>query len=584
MKRGHVVVLSFVLITFFYPLYGQDYQQTDHKSEEILIQNIHIIDVLSGEVQQQMDVFISDGTIIKVSPHDESIEKADGVEIINGEGKYLTPGLVDAHVHFFQSGGLYTRPDALDLRAIKPYETELAETWGNGTDFMARYLAAGITSVCDVGGPMKNYEIKEMADSLEKAPELFVTGPLISTYAPEALNGPDAPIIKVNTPEEARQLVLKQVPLNPAFIKIWFIVFPGQSPKASQAIVSATIKESHLHGIPVAVHATELETARLAVELGADILVHSVRDQEIDQEFVDLLLKNEVSYIPTLVVGQNYGKVFRNVPLVSEAEFMLANPMVLGSLFDLRHLPTSVVPSWLQRLSAMPDNSPKEMAIMSANLKKLYDAGVNVVSGTDAGNLGTQHASSFYSEWEAMEAAGLSQAQILKTSTYNAALMLGREERSGQVKAGMNADLVIWDVSPIAEGYHPGSIVSVSRNGQFFRPYDLISHSPEALAQRQLNAYNARNLEAFLACYHEDVQIFRFPEELLSEGKDVMAASYGPMFENTPSLHCELVSRTVIGDKVIDEESVDFGETEKLHAIAIYEFQDGLIKRVTFIQ
>ncbi len=583
MKR--VPVPTFILL-FISPflLFGQAAEETNKKSGETLVQNIHIIDVVSGQIDQHMDVFISDGVISSIVPHKESPAITEGTEVINATDNYLTPGLVDGHVHFFQSGGLYARPDALDLRAIKPYEEELKETWRNSTDFMARYLAAGITSVCDVGGPMRNYQVKEMADSLEKAPELFVTGPLISTYAPEALNGPDAPIIKVSSAEEARELVRKQLPFDPAFIKIWFIVFPGQSPKTSQAIVEATIQESHAHGIPVAVHATELETARLAVELGADILVHSVRDQEIDQAFVDLLLENEVSYLPTLIVGQNYSRVFKGDPLMSEIELMLANPFVLGSLFDLRHLPPSVVPSWLQRLSAMPDNSAREMAIMSSNLKKLYEAGVTIVSGTDAGNLGTQHASSFYTEWTAMEAAGLSHAQILKSSTYNAAVMLNREAESGQVKSGMNADLVIWDRSPLEEGYHPGSIVSVSRKGQFYTPDALISRSPEALAQRQLNAYNARNLEAFLDCYHEEVQIYRFPEVLLSEGKQAMAESYGPMFENTPSLHCELVSRTVIGDKVIDEESVDFGGAEKLHAIAIYEFQDGLIKRVTFIQ
>lgn len=550
--------------------------------QEKLIQNIQIIEVISGETKKNMDVLITDGMITKVVPHRESTDAVEGVEIIDGTGKYLTPGLVDAHVHFFQSGGLYTRPDAIDLRATKSYEEELIETWNNSPDFMARYLAAGITSVCDVGGPMRNYDVKAMADTMVKAPALYVTGPLISTYAPEALQGSDAPIIKINSAEEARQLVRQQLPHNPAFIKIWFIVFPGQSPTANQEIVEATIQESHSHNIPVAVHATELEIARLAVELGADILVHSVQDKLIDQEFVDLLLEHEVSYIPTLIVSQNYGRVLRNDPLLTDAEFMLANPFVLGSLFDLRHLPSHTIPSWVTRLAAMPDNSAREMAIMSSNLKTLYEAGVNIVSGTDAGNLGTQHASSFLSEWNAMKAAGLSHAQILKSSTYNAAVMLGTD--AGQVKPGFPADLVIWDHSPLDNGYHPGAISSIARKGHFYLPHELISHSPEALAQRQLNAYNARNLQAFLDCYHEEVQIFRFPETLLSEGKQAMADSYGPMFENTPSLHCELVNRTVVGNKVIDEESVDFGGAEKLHAIAIYEFQDGLIKRVTFIQ
>lgn len=564
---------------------AQSSQPISDQAERILIRNIHIIDVVSGQTEANMDVLLSTGIIQSVSPSKESETIEAGVEIIDGTGKYLTPGLVDAHVHFFQNGGLYTRPDAIDLRAIKPYEEELAETWTASEDFMHRYLAAGITSVCDVGGPMKNYDIRRLADSLAKAPEVYVTGPLISTYAPEALNTADAPIIKVTTAEEAREMVRKQVPFDPDFIKIWFIVFPGQNPEDNQELVRATIEESHLHGIPVAVHATQLETARLSVKLGADILVHSVQDKVIDDEFVELLIKNDVSYIPTLVVGQNYGRVFRGDPLMTSAEFTLANPFVLGSLMDLRHLPETAIPSWIRRLATMPDQSAQEMDIMSENLATLFDAGVNVVMGTDAGNLGTQHASSFYPEWDAMRAAGLSHAQILTSSTFNAARMLSKEAETGQVLPGMKADLVIWDTSPVESGPHFESIHYVFRRGiKFQAKTDLLPQTPEVLAQRQLNAYNARNLDAFLGCYHDSVQIYRFPEVLLSEGKEAMAKSYGPMFENTPMLHCELLNRTIIGDKVIDEESVNFGGDRNLHALAIYEFQDGLIKKVTFIQ
>ena len=73
----------------------------------------------------------------------------------------------------------------------------------------------------------------------------------------------------------------------------------------------ATIEESHAHKIRVAVHATELETARAAVEEGADVLVHSVTDKPVDDAFVRLLKEKHTILCPTLVVFERYGRTSR---------------------------------------------------------------------------------------------------------------------------------------------------------------------------------------------------------------------------------------------------------------------------------
>lgn len=97
--------------------------------------------------------------------------------VIDGTGKFLMPGMIDAHIHFFQSGGLYTRPDAVDLRKKVPYEKE--KTFGliNAADYMHRYLRLGITSVIDVGGPMSNFSIRDSVTKTTIAPNVLVTGP-----------------------------------------------------------------------------------------------------------------------------------------------------------------------------------------------------------------------------------------------------------------------------------------------------------------------------------------------------------------------------------------------------------------------
>ena len=107
---------------------------------------------------------------------------------------------------------------------------------------------------------------------------------------------------------------------------------------------------------------------------------------------------------------------------------------------------------------------------------------------------------------------------------------------------------------------------------------------PEKLVQQQLIAYNARNIEAFLEPYSDDVELYMFPNQLLGKGKNFMRKDYAEMFKNTPNLHCDIKNRTVLGNTVIDHEVVSgFGSTH-LEAIAIYEIKNDKIAKVYFIQ
>ena len=111
------------------------------------------------------------------------------------------------------------------------------------------------------------------------------------------------------------------------------------------------------------------------------------------------------------------------------------------------------------------------------------------------------------------------------------------------------------------------------------------NNSPEALAQRQLDAYNIQDLDAFLACYHDSVRVYNFPDQLRYVGKEKMEKTYGPFFENTPDLHCELVNRIVEGNTVIDHEKVTVNKNQPpFNAIAIYKIKEGKIAEVYFTQ
>jgi imidazolonepropionase-like amidohydrolase len=507
-----------------------------------------------------------------------------GIQVIDAAGKWIVPGYVDAHVHFFQSGGLYTRPDAIDLRAATPYEAEIATIRSRVDDVFARYLASGVTAVADVGGPMWNFDVRERSAASQRAPHAAVAGPLISTWRPPVLNdAADPPIIAATTADEARALVRAQIPRRPDFVKIWYVVRRGETPEQFLPVIRAVIEEAHAAGIRVAVHATGLETARAAVQAGADILVHGVEDREVDAAFVALLRERGVIYTTTLDVYGGYRRTFTQQPGFTEREYALADPRVMGTLGDLRHLPDAIVPERIRQLiGTTPQQAPLDTLLR--NLRAMRDAGVTIAMGTDAGNIGTLPGPSIYREFALMVRAGLTPREVLASATINGARLMGRADEIGLVARGRHADMVVLDADPLADVANLSRIALVVRGGHAWRQSELVPSTAADVVQRQLNAYNARDLDAFIATYHPDARLYDFPDTLLRQGHDALREVYGRLFTQVPALHAQVPRRIAMGDYVIDEEVVTgLPEGRTLNATAIYEVRDGLISRVWLI-
>src|SRR5207249_1680104 len=274
------------------------------RAEKISLVGGTVINPADGKVLPNATVVIDGDKIEHVS-----MGKQDAAALgkqIDCAGKFILPGYIDTHVHFFQSGDLFTRPDGADLNAVRPYKEEVTWIKSHLDDVFARYIRCGITSVVDVGGPMWNFEVRKKANAMEKAPRVAVAGPLISSVSREKLDLGDPPIVKIDTPEQAREFVRKLAEKKPDLVKIWYIVDKDHPVDSFRPIVRATVEESHGHKIRVAVHATELETARAAVEEGADVLVHSVIDKQVDNRFIELLKHKGTILCPTLVVFERY--------------------------------------------------------------------------------------------------------------------------------------------------------------------------------------------------------------------------------------------------------------------------------------
>ena len=552
-------------------------------SQTIIIKNVTLIDVKTGKAIPAQSVVIHNERIEMIGAVKKIKEPANAV-VIDGSGKFLMPGMTDAHIHFFQSGGLYTRPDVVDLRKKMPYEKEKAFGLNNAADYMHRYLRLGITSVIDVGGPFANFTIRDSVTKTTIAPNVLVTGPLFSIVEDDYF-GEDKPIEKVTSEKEVDALFAKMLPYKPDFIKIWYIADNVNPPKTNFPLVKYIADQTHKNSLKLTVHATELLTAQLAVEAGADILVHSVSDEVIPDEFVKILKDQKITYIPTLIVGTNYFKALSGNLPHHQQDLAWANSFAYGSLTDPEAMDTTTMPPVLKMLRkiGVPPSKNKADSIAAINLVKLAKAGVNIASGTDAGNISTMHASSFIQELEAMQKAGLTNAEILKASTINAAIGFGKEQQWGSIEKGKMADMILLEKNPLESLQHLNSINSVFKNGKMMNIDSIVVESPEAIVQRQLNAYNARNIDAFMDTYADDIELYDFPGKLSSKGKEEMRKDYADFFKNVNNLYCEIENRIVIGNKIIDKEKVRAGK-RTFHAVAVYEVEKGKIKRVTFIR
>jgi uncharacterized protein (TIGR02246 family) len=528
---------------------------------------------------------IADAVVLMAGDRIQAVGPRSQVEVpaeavtIDVKGKWIVPGLIDSHIHFFQSAGLYTRPDIIDLRAVRDYGQEQAALKQSRADLFRRYLVCGITAVVDMGGPFWNFDLRQEATSEPLAPRVAVAGPLVSTLARPQLDLGDPPIIQASTPARARELVAAQLARKPDLIKIWYIVLPDHDAAAAHQMMKATIEAAHAGKVRVAVHATELPAAKAVVEAGADILVHSVHDAPVDEALLDLMKARGTIYIPTLAVMDGYAEVLSGEIDLIDIEQRYGDPTVMASWTDLAAVQTAETAAVsAKRVVKMRARGP----MMSANLKRVVEAGITVAAGTDAGNIGTLHGSSLHHELELMVQAGMSNEAVLLSATRNAALVFAEKPAMGTLEKGKWADLLVLDADPLADIKALRRIHSVIKGGVPLEPNRLVEPNPASVVQEQVEAYQARDLERFLATYALDVVIIKHPGgKVVAQGREAMRPIYDKLFTSSPKLNIRILRRTVIGSTVIDEELVTgLAKRPYVRAAATYQVEHGLITKV----
>jgi imidazolonepropionase-like amidohydrolase len=383
------------------------------QSDLICFTGANIIDGSGSDVIRNGILIIQNGRVINVGS-EEHIDLPEDATIIDVSGKTIIPGIINAHGHVGDAkgieGGHYSTANIIDNLSI-----------------YARY---GVTTVVSLGGDKQEAEALRATNDtigMQRA-RLFIAGEVISG----------------ETPEEATAVVDKNHQMGVDFMKIRVDDNLGTAPKMSEEIYHAVIGRSHELGYKIATHMYYPEDARKLLEAGSDLLAHSVRDQLVDEAFIQLIEQKHTGYCPTLT------RELSTFVYGDTADFF-SDPFFTKE-YDRATIQPLLEPARQKQVrdSESAGIYKQQLPVAMQNLKTLSDHGIPIIFGTDSG-VPTRFIGYFeHLEMEMMADAGLTPMQILVSATKNAAEYLGLKDL-GTLAHGHHADFIVLDEDPLTD-------------------------------------------------------------------------------------------------------------------------------------
>ena len=369
-------------------------------------------------------IMVRNGRVAAVGPV-ASIAVPTGARRVDLGGRFVLPGLISTHVHVSDVTG----PEA---RAYTDENTK------RQLSVFARY---GITSVLSLGGeqaPAFTARLGQASVPLDRS-RIFLSGDIVTAATPDA----------------ARGQVARVAALKPDMIKIRVDDNLGTARKMPPEVFQAVIDEAHKRGLRVSAHIFYLDDAKALLRAGVDMIAHSVRDKDIDAEFIALMKAANVPYCPTLT-RELSTFVYESTPAFFDEPFFLteADPAMVARLKEPARQRVMEQSKSAQAYKAA-------LVVAERNLKAAADAGLLVVMGTDSGPFPERFQGYFeHVEMAMMAATGLTPAQVLRSATSDAARAL-RVSDVGTITPGAWADFVVLDRNPLEDIRNTRSIASV---------------------------------------------------------------------------------------------------------------------------
>ena len=415
-----ITVLIILCIPALFTACSEDYPE-----DILLFTNVTVWDGTDGAPAQNSALVTHNGKVLKIIDMNDP-DFPEEAEAIDLDGRYIIPGLINAHGHVGMARGLRTGPE------IHSEE--------NVIDQLKLYARYGITTVVSLGEePDDAFAVRDRGNFSENGmARLFLAGPVLNP----------------STPEEATKAVNDLVQKNPDWSKIRVDDGLGTREKMSRETYAAIIEASHNHNVPLAAHIVALEDAKGVVEEGADLVAHSVRDSEVDTELISLMRNHDICITPTLTREVSVF-IYADRPGFFDDSFFLdeADPEVIEQLQQ-----PEVQQSFTGRAA---DFYSEALSVAKENMMALHNAGVRVAMGTDSGPPARFQGYFEHLEMEMMQNAGMSPADILTSATRYAAECMRIDEELGTLKEGKWADFMVVDKNPFEDIRNLRSIYDV---------------------------------------------------------------------------------------------------------------------------
>ena len=397
----------------------------------------NLLDTNNGEISKAVTIRIKGNKILEVTKGYATPKKND--EIVNLKQSYVLPGFMDMHVHLAQE---YVPKAERRLKIEPEYRALFAANAASKT------LMAGFTSVRNLGdGGMETISLRDaIKEGLVIGPRIFTSGKTIATTGghgdptngmPKDNYSPPSPEEGViDSPEDAKKAVRQRYKDGADGIKITAtggvlsVAKSGENPQFTDEELNSIVATANDYGLWTAAHAHGKEGMKRAVIAGINSIEHGTY---MDQEVMDLMKSKGTYYVPTIMAGD-----------------WVAEKAKIPNFF-----PALVKPK-----------AEKIGPQIQSTFAKAYKAGVKIAFGTDSGV--SAHGDN-WQEFILMTNAGMTNQDALKSATIETAKLLRIEDKLGQIKPGMLADIIAVQQNPVEDISTVKNVIFVMKDGVIFK-------------------------------------------------------------------------------------------------------------------
>lgn len=411
-------------------------------NEALLIRNITLIDGTGAKPLPNASVLIVGGRISEITT--ETVSPPDGATVIDGDGNYLIPGLIDSHMHL--PGG-----------RTGPGNREMIMDTETGLKVLHGFLYAGVTAVYDSGNHDK-YIYKMRRDALAGrivSPRIYATGSLVAKKDGYACCAGATTMDGFEDGKAKLDALFANKPDMLKFTRDRRGMGPrGQDlPLIPDNDFSRLIRYAKDNGVRTTIHIADEKAARLAIAAGVDALAHPVFLADASTGFAEYVAEQGVVISSTALLFGAVGRVeldnsFFDDPLFTET--LTEEELQFNKVTERDRYASSGMSGWMRGV----------LPAVLRNLKQLHDAGAIIAMGTDR-LIGPM----VHMEMELLAEAGISPLDVITLSTLNGAKYIGVEEYLGSIEIGKRADMVILSEDPTIDIRNSRSIERVFING-----------------------------------------------------------------------------------------------------------------------